>query len=121
MAISASQCQEESRHQTVQKNKTQRCREDVGTSTRAVACALTSKPQPLLLLHPTGAVASTVKDNKVRSFSGVTVSSIVEVTMDNQQSVPGSAALRRSGTPGAPEKTTSHNCCDTNTRKENSE
>ena len=64
------------------------CRGALGTSTRAVACALTSKPQPLLLLHSTGAVASTIKSRnhrrcrrhgqriKVRSFSNVTVSLI---------------------------------------------
>ena len=42
-------------------HKTQHCRWAVGTSTRAVACASTSKPQPLLILNSTGAVASTVK------------------------------------------------------------
>ena len=36
----------------VQKNRTQHCRGAVGTSTRAVACALTSKPQPLLITPP---------------------------------------------------------------------
>ena len=67
---------------------------------------LTGKPQSLLLLHSTGAVASTVKNNKTRSFSSVTVSLIAEVTIDYQQSTPRSAALRRSGTPCALVKTT---------------
>ena len=43
------------------KKKKQHCRGTVDTSTRAVACALTSKPQLLLLLHSTRAVACTVK------------------------------------------------------------
>ena len=84
--------------------------------------ALTSEPQPLLILHSTFAIASTVKNNEVRSFSSVTVASIVEVTIDNQRPAPGSAALRRSGTPGAPAKTVLHKCCDdTNMRREKSE
>ena len=92
------------------------CRGALGTSTRAVACALTSKPQPLLLLHSTGAVASTIKSRthrrcrrhgqriKVRSFSNVTVSLIVEVTVEKQRSAPQSAALelQGSGAPRAP-------------------
>ena len=88
----------------------------MGTSTRAEACALTSKPQSLLLRHSTSAVASTFKSrthprygqhgqkNKIRSFSSVTVSLIEEVTVEKQRSAPGSAVLelQGSGAPGAP-------------------
>ena len=45
-----------------------------------------------LLLHSFCAVACTVK--KKRSFSSVTVSLIVEVTVEKQRSAPGSAALK---------------------------
>ena len=50
------------------------------------------------------------KKNKSRSLSSITVSSIVEVTIDNKRSASGSAALelRRSDAPSAPEKTTLH-------------
>ena len=47
----------------------QHCSGAAGTSTRAVACALTSKPQPLLILHSTRAVACTVKNLKSQSSS----------------------------------------------------
>ena len=42
----------------------------------------TSKPQHFVILHSTDAVACTVKNNKTRSFSSVTVASIVEVTSE---------------------------------------
>ena len=97
----------------------QHCRGAVGTSTRAVACALASKPQPLLFLHGHNlpccrphlqkshiprAVACTVRSRKNRSFSSVTVSLIVEVTVEKHRSAPGSATLelQGSGAPRAP-------------------
>ena len=40
------------RHQTIQQKKPQHCRGAVGTSTRAVACAVASQPQLLLCAHP---------------------------------------------------------------------
>ena len=44
------------------KKKKQHCCGAVDTSSRAVACALTSKPQLLLLLHSTRVLTSTVKN-----------------------------------------------------------
>ena len=115
---------------------------------RAVACAFASEPQPppnskmcpreqagnktpqpccrhgqKLHVHPCcrPPVLSPArrKRNKIRSLSSVTVSSIVEVTIDNQRSAPGSAALelQRSKAPGAPVKTTPHMCCVSNIRR----
>ena len=87
-----------------QKKKTQHCCGTVGTSTRAIACALASKPQPLLLLH--GNTSSTFKKSHTstrhgqktnRSFSSVAVSLIEEVTVEKQRSAPGYAALELQG------------------------
>ena len=64
----------------LRRNRKQHCRGAVGTSTRAVACALTSKPQPLLILHSTSAVAGTVKNNKVCSFSSVSGTAKIRYT-----------------------------------------
>ena len=60
---------------------------------------------------------------KNRSLSSVTVSSIVEVTVDRQRSAPGSAALelQRSNAPGARVKTTLHKCCVSNMRRASTE
>ena len=55
--------------------------------------------------------------NNIRSLSSVTVPSIVEVTVDNQRSAPGSVALRRTGATSALVKTTLHKCRDTNIAK----
>ena len=46
------------------------------------------------------------QENQIRSFSNVTISSIVEVTLEKQQYAPGSAALelQRSSAPCAPDQ-----------------
>ena len=75
------------------KKTTQHCRGAVGTSTRAVTCALTSKPQLLLIFHSAGAVVSTVKNNQICYFSSVTVSSIV-AQLDEQPVRVGVLQLR---------------------------
>ena len=66
------------------------------------------RPGQKLQVHPCCRLCG--GKNKSRSLSSITVSSIVEVTMDNQRSASGSAALelRRSGAPSTPEKTTLH-------------
>ena len=81
--------------------KTQHCRGTVGTSTRAIACALASKPQPLLLLHghTQHVQKSHVHPARNRSFSSVAVSLIEEVTVEKQRSAPwicgtGTATIR---------------------------
>ena len=96
---SVSRRQEERRHQAIRKEKTtQHRRGSVGTPTRAVASTFQSHTS-------TRAVACTVK-KKNRSFSSVTVSLNVDVTVEKQRSAPGSAApeLQRSGAPGAPDQ-----------------
>ena len=80
------------------------------TASRAVACMAKK-----LHVHP---CCRPVRRKKIRSLSSVTVSSIVQVTIDNQRSAPGYAALRRSGATDAPVKTTLHECCGTNMRRE---
>ena len=72
-----------------------RKRDDVKLSTRAVASTFKSRMS-------TRAVACTVKRNKIRSFSNVTVSLIVDVKVEKQRSARGSAELQGSGAPGAP-------------------
>ena len=76
----------------------------VGTSANALACALASKPQLLPSFTDTStravastfksspsarAVACTVKKNKIRCFSCVTVSLIVGVTVEKRRSALG--------------------------------
>ena len=83
----------ETRSSCSNRKKTQHCRGAVSTSTRAVACALASKPRTtspslLFVLSP----ARSKKKN--RSFNSVTVSLIVEVTVEKQRSAPASAALK---------------------------
>ena len=75
----------------------QHCSAAVGTSTRAVARTFKSRTS-------TRAVVRTFKSHKNPSCSSVTVSLIVEVTVEKHRSAPGSAALelQGSGAPRAP-------------------
>ena len=90
--------------------------EVVGTSTRAVACTAKS-------CTSTRTVCRLYGETKTK-FASLAVSPSHRSwrwPQTNQRSAPGSAALQRSGAPSAPDKTTSHKCCDTFLRRANSE
>ena len=71
-------------------------------------CVLENKPETenhsRAVVHPCCRLYG--QNNQIRSFSNVTISSIVEVNLVKQRSAPGSAALelQRSGAPGAPDQ-----------------
>ena len=107
ISVSRRQEERETTSSSSKEKDQQHCRGAVDTSTRAVACALTSKPQPLLLLHVALHSARVARPSVLSPASFKSHQLLLIDRGGNLASNtlhPGSAAqeLRGSGAPGAP-------------------